>query len=454
MPRILFISVIRSDFSKLLSLALLLREKEYDIEFYFEQRSHNLQQSIEEAVANGFNYYGEVKAKVNAAPTSSRSGKMTVWWKKLPVFLKRFYNEKKACKSIFRNFREVLTSKKIDLVILPVNSFGYNVPVYTTICRQANIKTVCVPFAIGDREALEKAIVFSPKSSPQYLLNDWLDHLFPSWRLKTNDQYYLALPAETLLAYRIAGVNMQFPLSFYGAWVNHLFLENNYMLDHAKKQQIAAGDILVTGGILDDELTAFAEGKRSHYTELCRQYDWDDKKRLICIAMPPLVKEGSSDERFLPFLVLVDKFLPRNIDVSSCNVLVSLHPRIDKQHIHDTTWPAYLRWTGQPVETVIPLSDLFITTFSSTLRTAIALKIPVINYDILTFRYDLFKDLPGLFNTDSETGYSEILSAFVQNEDLFEKKYKISDHENSLSSTLDGKSKERLLNAIHKIIGQ
>ena len=52
--RILLISVIPSDFSKLMTLALMLQENGFEVEFFFEERAHSLGSSINKAKEMGF----------------------------------------------------------------------------------------------------------------------------------------------------------------------------------------------------------------------------------------------------------------------------------------------------------------------------------------------------------------------------------------------------------------
>jgi CDP-glycerol glycerophosphotransferase (TagB/SpsB family) len=164
--------------------------------------------------------------------------------------------------------------------------------------------------------------------------------------------------------------------------------------------------------------------------------------------LPPLVNDKDSNSRFFDFDVLMEKFLPPGCDFSSVNVLVSLHPRINLELIKSYHCPENIRLIAEPVEVFIPLCDVFISTYSSTIRTAVALGIPVINYDILNFDYELFRDVAGIAYTPDESHYGDVLRDCISEG----KKYKeLTDQlrtANLLSSTLDGSSNQRILKAI------
>ena len=95
-----------------------------------------------------------------------------------------------------------------------------------------------------------------------------------------------------------------------------------------------------------------------------------------------------------------------------------------------------------------PSSDDFISTYSSTIRTALALGIPVINYDILHFDYALFGDLAGVAHVRDESQYREMLLECIGEGMKYKELVKLLQMSNMLNATLDGRSNERILNAI------
>jgi hypothetical protein len=347
-----------------------------------------------------------------------------------------------------RNFEKVLYEQKINAVITSINSVGYNIPLYATLCYRNSIPVVCIPFAVSDEDATHKAIQNSKKSSPHYGMNRYWSLVLRSWVLPVNSINYLMLPAELILAFMVMRVKVKYPLSFYGVTVSQLLLENEYMLNLASRQKIAAKNVSVTGGVFDDDLRSYAQYKQEKYSELCGKLNWNSSNKLICLALPPLIKEISSDERFMDLSVLIDRFLPASIDLSNWNVLICLHPRISSSLLTQITFSTNIRWITDPVEKYIPLSDFFISTFSSTIRTSVAFKIPTINYDILNFKYTLFNDLPGIAYTQDENDYEKIMIDFCKGGTIYRTKLNAMSSDNPLSSTFDGNSTQRILTII------
>jgi hypothetical protein len=448
MSKFLLLSVIRSDFSKMIHLAKLLRNNGHDVAFYFEQRWHNLYQSIDEANAEGFTVFGkriEPKQETKRKAPQAKSQSVVM---RIPVFFKRVIFEIKSLRTLRRNFTQVVKDYRPNALIMPACSAGYNIPVYASLSRELKLRTICIPFAIGDKDAAQKAIRFAPKSSPDYLLNSRFKSFFGKWYLIFNGEYYPVLSAEMLVAYKLHAIDVTFPLSFYGVRVDQLLLENEFMLAHASGQSLDAGSVDVTGSIFDDDLAVARKERVNRYKQLCERFSWDASRRMICIALPPLVNDKDSNSRFFDFDVLMEKFLPSACDFSSINVLVSLHPRINLELIKSYRCPDNLRLIGEPVEVFIPMCDVFISTYSSTIRTAVALRIPVINYDILNFDYELFRDVAGIAYTPDESHYCDVLRDCISEGEKYQELTDQLRTSNLLSSTLDGRSKQRILKAI------
>jgi hypothetical protein len=448
MSKFLLLSVIRSDFSKMINLARLLRDNGHDVAFYFEQRSHNLYQSIDEAVAEGFTVFGKRREPKQDIKKQSPPAKAQTSWTKIPVFLKRVISEVKSVRTIQKNFTKVIKDYHPNALIVPACSVGYNVPVYAAQSHKLNLPTICIPFAISDKDAAQKAIRFSPKSAPDYLMNRYFRSIFAKWYLSAPHGFCPVLPAEILVAYKFAGIDAKFPLSFYGTRVDRLLLENEYMLHHARAQSFDAGSVEVTGSIFDDELAAVRRERESLYKQLCMRFSWDAARPLVCIALPPFVREKENNERFFDFDVLAEKFLPKACDFTHVNVLVSLHPRISRDLIASFQCPANVILLHEPVERFIPFCDIFVSTYSSTIRTAVAMGIPVINYDILDFDYELFRDLKGVVHVSDEYGYVECLSDALKKGAGYAALIEQLQTGNLLRSAFDGRSSERILNAI------
>jgi len=432
----------------MLSLANLLRGNSYIIEFYFDQRIHNLESSIIEAKLHGFDTHFEpIKTKIKGSAITKDFGQVLLY--RPFVFIRRVFNELKICRRIEFGFKEVLIKRSINLVITPLNSVGYNIPVYLNVCKNLNIKTVCFPFAFGDKDALIKSLVFSNKSNAKYLLNSVFIPFFKKWTLNLNNEKYLILPAEQLVTYFFKNINVKYPFSFYGVYIDYIFLENEYMLRHATEQKLASNCVKLTGSIFDDSIFNIQFNKNKNYNDICLKYGWDSNLKLLVIGLPPFVKSGELDLRFLSVDELLLKFIP--FEIKNWNVIISPHPRINKNELSALVLKDNMRLIDESVENFLPLANLFISTFSSTIRTAIGLGKAVINYDLLNFNYLIFNEIKGVVKVNNSREYEFLLKKIDQDGDSFLTE-RIDESDTYLyGSNFDGKSNQRILNEIKQI---
>ena len=404
--KVLLLSVIPSDFSKLFELAQLLKKYGIISEFYFDERAHAQTKNIEIAQNADFFCHSSGRKKIYKLNKSGNTDK-----KKHPpfpkplIFAKRFFSELKFSRKKIKSFKKLLLDRHFSLLITSLNMRGYNLPLYKKAADSLKIKIISVPFAIGDKDALGKSIFAQKKTYPDYLYNKLVGRFFKKWEVDTARGKHLILPAEMLLVYFLLRVKVKIPQSFYGLEVDKLLLENKYMLKHANKQGIGAKSYEITGGVFDDQIFKNYNDGKKLYENLGKEFNFQNERKIILIALPPLVGEFYRNGEYLDEKYLLELFLPSTINFDNYNILISPHPRINIDNLKSIELPANFIIIDKPVELLIPMCDLFVTTFSSTIRMAAALNKIILNYDILSYQYELFSDIKNMTTVTNENEY-------------------------------------------------
>jgi hypothetical protein len=130
---------------------------------------------------------------------------------------------------------------------------------------------------------------------------------------------------------------------------------------------------------------------------------------------------------------------------SKATVLINLHPRIKHD---DVIWLLTLgaKIIDQPIESLVPLADIYIAVSSATIRLGISSGIPVINYDAYQYNYDDYTGLAGVCEVKFKHDYENILVALI-NEPLFYLEIQKAQEATAKSlCSVDGKAGERMLN--------
>jgi len=103
----------------------------------------------------------------------------------------------------------------------------------------------------------------------------------------------------------------------------------------------------------------------------------------------------------------------RALGASGGNVLLSLHPRSRPE-----TYAALARESGcclleERLSGVLAVADIFVASYSSTVRWALLMGIPTIMIDLLGFGYEQFAGLPGSVVTRDATELRRVLQKLI-----------------------------------------
>lgn len=452
---------IASDFQRLLTFGNLLREHFWEVEFYFtDKETHALMDCIKIAESHKFKCHYSI-AKANSVSGTAalfnqerRGSKIKNWLKEFKpiLFLSRLFAEMRSINKIKRRFSFILKERKISLVVTSQNSTGFDLPVYLNTCRQLNINSLMIPFVVRDFNSYRNIISNIPRSSPSYLLNNVFSFALSRWTIINDNKVYLVLPAERILAFIFKKVKVHKPISLYSVVVDRILVENNYAKEIIVQETGDSKNIKVTGSIFDDLIFNLSKNKNELYKVFCEKNSLSFDKPLILIALPPFIKTTKTDERFFDYDELIDKYLPTSLDRNAFNVLVSLHPRIHKFYNNDfidfVRTENEILITKKPVEWDLPLCDLFISTFSSTIKTAAQLNIPVINYDIFRFKYSIFDHLSNITYAFTEEEFTSEVNKWLEG-------YTSRDEQsfsNTINCQFDGMARKRIVNEVFETL--
>jgi glycosyltransferase involved in cell wall biosynthesis len=71
----------------------------------------------------------------------------------------------------------------------------------------------------------------------------------------------------------------------------------------------------------------------------------------------------------------------------------------------------------EPTEQLVPLADVYVASISATIRWALALGIPVINYDCYRYRYDDYQDAAGMLLVEDQHAFAAALQRIATDAD-------------------------------------
>jgi len=142
------------------------------------------------------------------------------------------------------------------------------------------------------------------------------------------------------------------------------------------------------------------------------------------------------------------------LERSGCKVVLSLHPKTQREIYQPIADRYNLQISDHPLSVILPGADLFIASWSSTLRWAAMLGIPSVNLDWAQQRYTLFSRLTSLPTSEGPEDLGPLLSRLVDNASIRQSLGEGLKEESSAYGSVDGQAGQRILSLIKNIVAR
>ena len=139
-------------------------------------------------------------------------------------------------------------------------------------------------------------------------------------------------------------------------------------------------------------------------------------------------------------------FLMKNLKKLNQNILISLHPKMDRKDYEFIEEKYKIKILDERLADVLPIADLFVATFSSTVIWSILCGIKSVVVDFYGLNYTMFDFLTSIKKVDKKDNFETELKATLTGEIDFSKDW------NSLSrnEVFDGKTIQRYIKLIKR----
>lgn len=350
-------------------------------------------------------------------------------------------------KTFHEGISELIKSENPALVVLPEANLFYNSQFVVRAAHLSAIPVAIVPFTIAN--TLEWAEAFFDVEL--YQANKGWNRLFakafPRWVLQHRGRR-LILPPVHILGGEYFDMVPDIPWLINSGHADVIAAESQFMADYYLRAGIRKEKIHFTGALADDKLFSLLLAREQNRSMLGESHGVLMRERVILIGLPPdqfgagkrQGCEFDSYEDLIRFMVGT----VTSVSGSEATVLINLHPRI--RHA-DVAWLATLGATiiDEPIESLVPLADVYVAVASATIRLGISCGIPIVNYDAYQYDYDDYKGLAGVCEVKSKHDYETVVDRLIHDQ-LFYSKIKAAQKATANNVCLvDGKAGERLL---------
>ncbi len=220
------------------------------------------------------------------------------------------------------------------------------------------------------------------------------------------------------------------------------------MYEYYKKAGIKEEKLRWTGSLSDDVLFHILQHRDQKRSELETRLPKRLRKKIVLVALPPNqfasghrkgVEFRDYDSLIRFMLSTLTRFCGKDH-----TILANPHPRLDVSSI------AWIESMGvsivaEPIESLVPLADLYVAVASATIRLAMSCGVPTINFDAFHYYYNDYTDTPGICEVRSCKDYEAIVEKLMLDRDFFQTLQKHQRDNAERLYTIDGQAGSRML---------
>lgn len=304
-----------------------------------------------------------------------------------------------------------LLSLEADCMVMFEDNIGNTSRQIAVAAKQAGLNYIVLPTTIPN--PIEPAHYYA--SDPRHSAGGpigWLIRRFkPGWVFDYQGLGLLRLPATEIILYEITGLATRRPWLLNYGQAYRIAIDSQRIAQRYQALGFPPEQLETLGSPVDDVLFAASQSRAALREQLLAPLGLRDDRPLVLAAIPPNQFTAPSIEGFE--YDSYEEMLQGWVDALAplaqrANILAVKHPRTKAEEVQCFT-RAGVPLVDAATETLLPLSDLYVASISATIRWALALGIPVINYDCYRYRYGDYAGASGLVEVEDRTRFEQAL---------------------------------------------
>lgn len=430
--KILFVSSIKThflEFKRYYSYSFKNLKKEYELLVIFNFFYIGVEDDIEFCKKNKLNYY--ITFKYTFSP-----GSLEIQNKKT-INQNIFFTTLRTIKWIlyykyeFSRVKKFILKNEISLLIICEDSIPYGLNIFSSAAKNLNIKTLIFPFTIPNSleflEQIKNIDIY--KYHGKLIHHRILKKYFLEWLILFENEYYFRAPIWQILALELLKIAPQTPWINYNEYLTTIAVENDFMYKHYINYGISKERLVLTGSLVDDKMFEIVKYNNDTKSE-------NSKLKIVCAFPPPQIHYNSNYNTYVDLVKdLIESFKPL---LNEHEIIFKMHPRVDKNTIELLKNNGFIISDKETFE-IIAECNVYIAFISATIRWALNLNIPILNFDIYNYNYNDFLNIDNVHNVYNIEQFRNKLNDIITNRKINDK---------LLNFILDGNSTYRINNLI------
>lgn len=429
---ILFVSSIKThflEFKRYYSYSFKNLKKEYELLVIFNFFYNGVENDIDFCKNNKLKYYITFKntfSPVSVEIQNEKTINQNILFSTLRTIKWSLYY-----KFEFRRIKKFILKNEISLLIICEDSIPYGLNIFSAAAKNLKIQTLIFPFTIPNSleflEQIKNIDIY--KYNGKLIQHRILKYYFSKWLIFFENQYFFRAPIWQILALELLKLAPNTPWINYNEDLTTIAVESDFMYKHYINYGISMEKLVLTGSLVDDKMYEIVKYQNESKSK-------NSKLIILCAFPPPQIHYNSKYNTYEDLVnELIESFKPL---LSEHEIIFKMHPRVDNSTIELLTNNGFIISDKETFE-LIAYCDIYIAFISATIRWALNLNIPILNFDIYNYNYNDFLNIDNVHNVYDIKQFRNKLNDIIINKIIKDK---------FLNVILDGNSTNRINNLI------
>jgi hypothetical protein len=338
----------------------------------------------------------------------------------LAKFISRIFNRSLFLRLAMRAYKlnKILTKlhfdRKFTHFILPADNL-YCQPNIIKFARDNGISSAVMPYwFIPERDSKDVMSQNPLRYVRSSIGNRIINVLFPTWACDLKNSETKILPAswQEILIREICGLRPPNPWLLHSGYSDFILCESMAAAKAGIRYGLPPEKFKIIGSSALQSLFSLQDSRRRLASPA---------SSLTCvIALPPdmFYSRTLAELEFQNFEDFIIVLLEPLLATKRVNILLSPHPSVENLQYLELPIGKF-KLDRRPIEALIAEADFFVGCASSTIHWAIASLIPVINYDVYQYDWDVYRDVPSVLHGTSANSYRRNLQLLIENYEYY-----------------------------------
>lgn len=339
-----------------------------------------------------------------------------------------------------RELSRYFKKSKFDLLLMAEANIAYTNEIFIKSFSKIGKPTVIYPYTFST--PLEPATTYKKCRLHRYR-KSFARLIDKKWIYEFEGNKLIRMPITQILAIEAFHCTPPHPWVQESCTANKIIAESERIKKHYITQGIPESQISVCGDINHDVMHASLISKDDIKRDECEKLGFDPDSKIVLFAVFPDCINYNTGCEFNDYYKMLEWITLELQKIDHYNLIICLHPALkasDFQFLETDRAKMSMQSTAH----LLPIADLYVSSVSASIKMAIALGVPVFNYDVYNFKYRDYADVGGVLHIESKSQFKQAI--IDTNKGSLISTLKIKQEQSSNEwGLIDGKSMERFL---------